>query len=57
MPPAMLQCVELMRQCFGDSDLRVGAAVHNMAGLYLSTKPPDYAKAEALLREALNVRN
>lgn len=44
-----------MRQCFGSSDLRVGAAIHNMAGLYLSTTPADYARAEALLRQALEV--
>ena len=50
-----LQCVDKMRSCYGNDDIRVGAALHNMAGLYLSTKPPDYHRAEAILREALDV--
>lgn len=50
-----LQCVDKMRSCYGNDDIRVGAALHNMAGLYLSTKPPDHSRAEAVLREALDV--
>ena len=52
---ACLQCVDMMRSCYGNDDIRVGAALHNMAGLYLSTKPPDYSHAETILREALDV--
>lgn len=44
-----------MRACFGKDDIRVGAALHNMAGLYLSIKPPDFDRAESILREALDV--
>ncbi len=44
-----------MRQSFGKEDIRVGAALHNMAGLYLSIDLPDYEKAETILREALHV--
>lgn len=55
LPSACLQCVDMMRSCYGNDDIRVGAALHNMAGLYLSTKPPDYSRAEAILREALDV--
>ena len=44
-----------MRACYGKDDIRVGAALHNMAGLYLSTKPPDFDRAESILREALDV--
>ena len=51
----MLQCVDKMRQNFGNDDIRVGAALHNMAGLYASTHPPQLDKAEALLTEALAV--
>ena len=54
-PSACLQCVDKMRSCYGNDDIRVGAALHNMAGLYLSIKPPDYSGAEAILREALDV--
>ena len=44
-----------MRRCFGNEDIRVGVALHNMAGLYMSTESPDFAKADSCLREALNV--
>jgi len=41
-----VQCVDKMQRCFGDGDIRVGAALHNMAGLYMSMDPPDLNKAE-----------
>ncbi len=44
-----------MRRCFGDGDIRVGAALHNMAGLYMSMDPPDLDRAEGVFRHALDV--
>ena len=50
-----LQCVDKMKSNFGQDDIRVGVALHNMAGLYLSIKPPEFERAEHILREALDV--
>jgi len=50
-----VQCVDKMQRCFGDGDIRVGAALHNMAGLYMSMDPPDLNKAEGVFRQALDV--
>ena len=51
----LVQCVDKMQQCFGDGDIRVGAALHNMAGLYMSMDPPDLDRAEGVFRQALDV--
>ncbi len=51
----LVQSVDKMRRCFGDGDIRVGAALHNMAGLYMSMDPPDLDRAEGVFRQALDV--
>lgn len=51
----LVQSVDKMRRCFGDGDIRVGAALHNMAGLYMSMDLPDLDRAEGVFRQALDV--
>ncbi|KAL0027705.1 hypothetical protein WJX79_010517 [Trebouxia sp. C0005] len=50
------ECVDKMQRCFGDGDIRVGAALHNMAGLYMSMDPPHLDRAEGVFRQALDVK-